>query len=481
MDRYRRHLGRGFNWLGSATVVAKVIDFSTILVVLLYLTKQQVGIASLVVSVGMVVEACDGWGSSGALIQARTITRLQLDSLFWFIVAAATAMAGLTLLAAPWIAALYGVGGMATYFLAIAAKQPLVGAALIPLALLNRQLQYERIAVVNVCATLAAALTRLTLAVSGAGAWALVAGYASSGLYTLIGAMVARPYRPGLRFRFSAIRGLLHFGLRAAAADIFEQIFKNIDYLLVGWFYGTARLALYRVAFDVAMEPAMAVGTLINRTVLPVFARVVEQPQQFVPALTWSMRRVVVLVAPLMAALLLAASPLTALLHDGQGQSYAAAALPLKLLAAAAFLRVVSQLLTPVLIASGRPGLAARLAATTLALLAGGILAVGFLLPAARGIPAVAGLWLAMYPLLLAWGFSYLRRNWSVRLRDLARTLVVPAAAAAAMTLVVEAARAVDASADPRVQVGIVVVAMAAAYGGLFLKTRGEREAREMP
>src|SRR5262249_846054 len=44
-----RHLGRGFNWLGGATIIAKAIDFSTIVAVLLFLTKEQVGVASLVV------------------------------------------------------------------------------------------------------------------------------------------------------------------------------------------------------------------------------------------------------------------------------------------------------------------------------------------------------------------------------------------------------------------------------------------------
>jgi hypothetical protein len=34
-DVHHRHLGRAFNWLGGATIVAKVIDFSTIVAVLL--------------------------------------------------------------------------------------------------------------------------------------------------------------------------------------------------------------------------------------------------------------------------------------------------------------------------------------------------------------------------------------------------------------------------------------------------------------
>lgn len=466
------HLDRGFNWLGSATIVAKIIDFSTILTVLLFLTKEQVGIGSLVVSIAMIVEALDGLGTSEALVQARSVTLLQLDTLFWFVVGAAVVVAGVTLLAAPWIEAAYGVAGMATYFLAAAVKQPLVGAALIPLALMNRDLQYERIAVVNMSATLAAALTRLGLAVSGAGAWALVAGYSASGLYILIGAMAARPFRPRLRFRMPEILPLVQFGIRAATSNIFEQIFKNVDYLLIGWFYGAAPLAVYRVAFDVAMEPAMAVGTLVNRTALPVFARVAGVKAELARALTWSLRRLAVLVAPLMVGLMLAADPLTALIRDEQGNSYAAAALPLKLLAAAGLLRVTSQLLFPVLIGSGRPRAAARLSAMTLALLGAGILAAGFCLPAQQGIVAVSAVGLGVYLLLLIWGARYLRQHWDLRAGDLAQVFFVPFAGIGALVSMVGGARALVGAADPWTEIGIVLAATALTYAGLFRLAR---------
>ncbi len=470
IESHEEHLGRGFNWLGGATIVAKVIDFSTILAVLLFLTKQQVGIGSLVVSIAMIIEAFDGLGTAEALVQAETVTRRQLDTLFWFIVGAAVLVAGVTLLAAPWIEAAYGVAGIAAYFIAAAIKQPLVGAAVIPLALMNRNLQYERIAVVNVASTLAAALTRLGLAISGAGAWALVAGYAASGLYTLIGAMVARPFWPKLRFQLREILPLVSFGSRAAAANIFEQIFKNVDYLLIGWFYGATPLAVYRVAFDVAMEPTMAVGTLVNRTALPVFARVATVRQQLARSLTWSLRRLAMLTAPLMAALMLGADPLTAVIHDETGNDYSAAALPLKLLAAAGLLRVTSQLLVPVLIGSGRPAMAARLSAGTLMLLTAGILAVGFSFPAEKGIIAVSAVWLAVYPILLIWGARYLKRNWDIRARDLAQAIVPPCIGIVLMAVVVESTYLLIGPVDPWIRISTVVVAMALTYAGLFLQ-----------
>jgi O-antigen/teichoic acid export membrane protein len=465
---HQQDLRRGFNWLGGAMIIAKATDFGAILIVLLFLTKQEVGVASLIVAIGAVIEALDGVGTSAALVQAPALSRLQLDSLFWFITGAALTIGALTWVIAQGFAAFYGVAGMASYFLAVAIKQPLTGAAVIPLAILNRNLQYERIAVINVCASLGAALTRVALAALGAGAWAIVAAYTANGLYTLIGASIARPFRPGLRFRMASISPLVRFGVRAATTSFFEQTFNNVGYLLVGGFYGAEPLAVFRVAFDIAMQPAMAASTLVNRTALPVFVRAAAVREQLAQALTWSLGRLATILLPLAAATILAAGPITTLIHDGQGRSYAAAAVPLALLAAAAVLRVITQLLYPLVLGSGRPHTAVRLSAATLFLSTAGMLIVGVVFPARTGIVAMSVAWLAVYPLLLVWAVRYLRRNWDLRARRIARSLLMPLASAGALVLIVAIARLAVANPDPWLQLGVVVAALALTYAGLF-------------
>lgn len=472
MDDHQQHLRRGFNWLGGATVIAKLIDFGTIVAVLLFLTKEQVGVAALVISIGMVVESMNGLGTGEAIVQAKNISRLQLDSVFWFVMGAALLVAAVLLLVAPQIQALYGIAGMAAYFIAVAIKQPLVGAALIPLTIMNRDLQYERIAIVNVCATLAAALTRLGLAIAGAGTWALVVGFSAHGLYVLIGAQLARPFWPHWRFQRTVIAPLIRFGIRASTSNGLQQMFKNVDYLLIGWFYGPSPLAVYRVAFDIAMEPAGAIATLVNRTALPVFARVSSIRDHLVQAVSWSLGRIVVLVAPLMVAVILAADPLTALIHDRQGQSYAAAAVPLKLLAAAALLRASMQLIYPLMLATGRPGSAARLSATTLVLLSVGILVAGFSFPAQSGIIAVSAVWLVIYPVLLVWAARYVKQHWGIRAGELSRAFIVPGIGVGALLALVEIARWLPYGGNPESRLGIVVAATALTYAGIFMYSR---------
>lgn len=190
--------------------------------------------------------------------------------------------------------------------------------------------------------------------------------------------------------------------------------------------------------------------------------------------LIWSLRKIAVLVAPLMAALVLMAKQLTSLLHDNQGISYAAAALPLELLAAAGLLRVTLQLLSTMMLGSGRPGIAARLSATTLLLLSGGILIVGFSFSAPTGIIAVSAIWLGIYPFLLLWGFFYLRRHLKIQARDLLQAFKVPFLGIGAMVFVVEMIRHLLGSNDPKLQVAVVVLATALTYAGLFLHGRNQ-------
>src|SRR6202007_955758 len=145
-----------------------------------------------------------------------------------------------------------------------------------------------------------------------------------------------RPFRPRLQISLAAISPLLRFGWRATLSALCETMINNVHYLFVGWFSGAAALAEFRVAFDLAMEPANAAGTLINRTALPVFAKVAAVREHLAQSLTWSLRKLLAVVCPLAVGIMLAADLITSLIHDEQHRSYAAASLPLKLLAAAA-------------------------------------------------------------------------------------------------------------------------------------------------
>jgi O-antigen/teichoic acid export membrane protein len=192
--------------------------------------------------------------------------------------------------------------------------------------------------------------------------------------------------------------------------------------------------------------------------------------EHLVQSLTWSLRRLLAVVAPLAAAIVLAADPITSMLHDEQHRSYAPASLPLKLLAAAALLRVVSQLAYTVMFASGRPHLSVRFSFTTLLLLGLGMLLVGLTVPASHGLVAMSTVWLVVIPLLLVWQAHYLHRHWDIRVHDLVRASGAPIVAVAMLVLAVQAGRHFIGITSPALQVAVVVALALLTCLGLLLR-----------
>jgi hypothetical protein len=144
--------------------------------------------------------------------------------------------------------------------------------------------------------------------------------------------------------------------------------------------------------------------------------------------------------------------------------------LPLKILAAAAVLRVVMQLAYPVMFGSGRPQMAVRLSATTLLLLSTGMLLVGLTVPVARGIVAMSAVWLVVPPLLLLWQARYLRRFCNVGAQELIRALGAPFVAVAILVATVEVGRVlIGSGGSPALELGMILTLAVLACVGLLL------------
>jgi O-antigen/teichoic acid export membrane protein len=168
----------------------------------------------------------------------------------------------------------------------------------------------------------------------------------------------------------------------------------------------------------------------------------------------------------------LASDSITTLIRDEQHRSYAPASLPLKILAAAAVVRVVSQLTYPVMFGSGRPHLALRFSAMTLLMLSTGMLFVGFTFPAANGVVGMSTVWLVVPPLLLLWQAHYLHRYWNIGARDLIRATAAPFVAVVFLVLAVEAGRHLIGTGNPALQLAMILTLSVLACMGLLLHDR---------
>ncbi len=116
--------------------------------------------------------------------------------------------------------------------------------------------------------------------------------------------------------------------------------------------------------------------------------------------------------------------------------------------------------------------MAVRMSASTLVMLTVGLLGVGLIFEAERGIVAMAMVWLAIYPVLLVWGARFVARSYALNLRHLARSMAAPLTATAAMVAAVELVRLLVTWSDPHLQVALAFTALGLTYAGMFLYSR---------
>lgn len=416
----RDDIRRGFVWLGAASVLARVLDAGSVLVVMWFVSREQIGLATLAWSVSVFLEAMNGLGLNTALLQSREITHPKLTAAFWYTIALATGLVLVVSALSPLLSDYFGQPGLSPMIIVSSTKLWFVGGALVSLNQLNRATRFERIAAISTLATLGSGLLTVTLAALDYQAWALVLGQSSHGVFTLIGALVAHPFRPRGRPRFALIRDEIVFGAKAASSQVLYHFYRNADYYLIGRFLGIAAVGLYRVAFDLAMTPTLAIVQVVNRSALPVYARLSDRPGELLAAFLWTLRSLGTLLAPVTALLMFAAEDLLGWVDHGR---WLDAAPMVRWLAVAALLRCIAQTFPPLFHALRRPALALYDSLLTMVLLFA-FLTLGLELWGAQLGPIVATwAWTAIYPITLVALMLMVRTMLPLRVSELARAL----------------------------------------------------------
>jgi O-antigen/teichoic acid export membrane protein len=415
---------RGLLWLGSANLVMRLIELASTVVVLWFLGKDDVGLATMAWSVAIIVESFNGLGVGVAMVQAEKVDREQLDSIFWYCAGLAAAVVLATWFAAPWMADFYDEPVLIGMIRVSSLRLPCAALALVSLQTLNRDLCFREVATVQSIAAGLAATAKVGLAAGGFGAWALVIGHVAEGLFTLLGAQVAAPFLPRSGFSLQRIRPMVRFGLKAASSSIVYQSYRNLDFFVVGKLWGQQALGLYRVAFDLAMIPATALMDVVNRTAFPTYSRIgVSQPERLRDAYLWLVRSLALMVGPVTVFVALAADPLLALIAEGRFRS---AAPLVQILCVAAFLRTQAQLVPQLLHATGRPGLAFFDSVVTGLAFAGVATVLVHFVGTSLGPVTVSIAWIVAYSVALVFLVAFARLVIPLGVLALLRTLVHP-------------------------------------------------------
>lgn len=403
----RHEMKRGLWWMGSATLAMRLLDVGGTLLVLQFLSASEIGLATLAWSFAVALEAFNGLGTGQVVVRQRELTHRQLSGIFWFCTMLGVAAVALMAAAGPLLAVFYSDYRLYPMMVVVATKLVFVGAAVVPLQLLARDLRFKLSGAAQTLATLGEAVTKVVLVAAGMGAWGLVLANVARGVALVAALWWLAPFRPALATEDASTRAAVKFGLRATLSSVFYNLYRNMDFLLIGKFMGKGAVGIYRVAFDLGMTTLEIVLQLVNRVQFPIYARLRDQPTELRDAFYRSARSLLLILGPITALLFFASEDLLRLIGNGK---WLAAVPMIQVLCWASLLRGISALFPQLYYATGLLWAAVRNS-----LLTGGVLIAAFLValtlaPEGQGTLWVAWAWLLSYPIPLANNFAVARR-----------------------------------------------------------------------
>ncbi|MCG8425408.1 MAG: oligosaccharide flippase family protein [Proteobacteria bacterium] len=392
----RTKVNRGLAWMSLAQVLVGALDLISTVVVLLWLSPHTYGVAMLAGSLFAVLDLLTDLGLSAAVIQRDDHTPARISTVFWLNVALSL-LTLLTLgLLAPLLGQLQGEEVVGAILIAYGGKLVFQNVYFIPQAMMKKELRFKELSFIRLAANFAEAAGKIVAAALGAGVWFHFIGRSCHTLVTAFGIQWRHPWRPRLILRVRESLGYITFGLKASASQILFHTYTNIDYQIVGYFFGPAANGFYHLAYTIVLEPVRLVSNIVIDIAFPTFARLRHTTERLKGQFITFTRLNLITVLPVLAGLFLIADDLIMLCW---GQEWQPAAAATKILCLAGVLRALSFVMPPLLDGVGRPSLTLVYMITAAISLTSGFVAFAAFLGDRLGFLAVAWAWAAGYPI----------------------------------------------------------------------------------
>jgi len=289
-------------------------------------------------------------GLGTPLVQRETLTRRHLEGTAAVGLVVGLALTGLTLYAAPLVTTPLFGEQTTELFRLYSPVFTFAGLMIVPLAILQRRLEFQRIGLSEVASVAAGTVTSVTLALIGLDAEAYVLGsLASTAAWLLVLAIFAGA--PAPRWRRREIREIATVGMPAAGAGLAGVGSRNVDYAILGTQLSPAMVGFYYRAFTIGVEYERKISGIVTRMALPVYSRTEDLAH-----LRSVRRRIVRLntttIFPLLAFFIVTAPVLVPWLF---GARWTPAVVPAQILGVAGMATMLKNTIDPLVLAVGRP------------------------------------------------------------------------------------------------------------------------------
>jgi len=258
-----------------------IIRLASLMILARLLGPKDFGLVGMVTAFTGVLSLFRDFGLSTATIQRTTVTDEQISTLFWINLLVGVLLALLSVAFAPAIASFYHEPRLIGVTAVLAAGFLFNAAGVQHSALLQRQMRFTAMAVINTIGMTVGSVIAIAGAMAGYGYWALVAMTVSSPLIATIGFWLAAAWIPGMPQRRAGIRSMMHFGGTVTLNGLVAYVAYNFEKVLLGRFWGADAMGIYGRAYQLVNIPTDNLNSAVGEVAFSALSRVKEDASRF--------------------------------------------------------------------------------------------------------------------------------------------------------------------------------------------------------
>jgi O-antigen/teichoic acid export membrane protein len=267
---------------GFAKLCGQVANFAlrlaSIAILSRLLNPEDFGLLAMVTVVTGVYGLFTSAGLSAATVQKDSITDAQVSTLFWINIAVGAVLALVCVASAPVLAAFYHEPRLFWVTIAISAGFLFNAAGVQHFALLQRQLRYVAVAVIETVAQVAGSAVGIAMAFAGFGYWSLVGmAIVSPGVATAC-MWLTMSWIPGLPRLRAGTGAMLRFGGTLTLNGLVIYVAYNFEKVLLGRFWGADALGLYGRSYQLVTIPTDNLNWAIGGVAFSALSRLQHDP-----------------------------------------------------------------------------------------------------------------------------------------------------------------------------------------------------------
>lgn len=318
MEGFREKTVSGVAWSVASQAGRQVAVFLSSVALARLLTPADFGLIAIAVVFSNFTFLLSEQGFSFALIQMKDAREEHLSSTFWMNMAVGAVLAAAFALAAPLAARAYSLPGLVPVMRTLAVTFAVFPLGMTHKVVMTRELEFRKIAAVEIGAAWAGGALAVVLAWKGAGVYSIAAQHVVETAIAAAAPWALCAWRPRALFLWTAIRELAGFSSRAFASSMANYWVRNVDNLLIGYFLGPVPLGLYSRAYAIMLFPMSRVTWVFSRVLVRSFSIIREEPARVRSLFLKVSRATALVVFPMMLGVVASADAFVAVVFGPQ-------------------------------------------------------------------------------------------------------------------------------------------------------------------